>query len=416
MINEIIKPQWHGTREQYLTNPNIDKYTAYVTDIPQGTINNADMELATTTQSVFYENKCLYLCTDSGTYKQNTFYQFDKTNLVWNEIAITGGSSNTGIEWFKGEKHPTTYEDIVALGMKEQDLYLQDDGLIFQLSTLSEETIGWAELGNIKVLVAGNPEDVTPTEELKTIYINGTTYSIPSGSTDGAVLYNQVQTLTDEQKQTARENIGVTSGSTISDTIHITGENETEINIPFKVGKKYNIQGNILRNSGVNNCFHFYNSDGNSIAVKGVWQSYLASKSSNGSTSITSYFYYLSNDTTNNSMLLYDNNANNQTTFVNINIFIRELDGKYCLQYNSKTSAVTFPNNNAGMNQQHDVQGVFWCDTLPAKMAIVTATADVPYTYDLYIDEVSAKSGSSSETEITDLQLNSTINSVEVIG
>ncbi len=240
--------------------------------------------------------------------------------------------------------------------------------------------------------------------------------TVGSGSADGAVLYNQTQTLTDEQKQIARENIGVTSSSTVSETVHITGSSETEINIPFEIGKKYNIQGNILRNSGINNCFHFYDSDGNSVPITGVWQSYLAGKSSNGSSSITSYFYYLSNDTTNNSMLIYDNNVNNQTTFVNINFFIRELDGKYCLQYNSKTSGVTFPNNNAGINQEHNVQGVFWCDTLPTKLTIVTATANVPYTYDLYIDEISAKSGSSSETDITDLQLNSTINSVEVIG
>lgn len=75
------KGDWVGTKQQYISLSSIEankKY--YITDLETFVITNSAMASALTTYSSLYNVGDIFLCIDSGTYSQNTFYKFDLTS------------------------------------------------------------------------------------------------------------------------------------------------------------------------------------------------------------------------------------------------------------------------------------------------------------------------------------------------
>lgn len=79
------------TKAQYCALQNHDENKQYfITDLPNGSISNADMALALTTESILYRNGDIFTCLDDGEYKQGLQYVFteDNGNYSWELISI----------------------------------------------------------------------------------------------------------------------------------------------------------------------------------------------------------------------------------------------------------------------------------------------------------------------------------------
>jgi len=75
----LNKADWYGTKAQYLALSSIDSSKKYfIIDLPNYSISNADMELATTIESSLYKTGDVFICKDSGTYLQGHIYKFNK--------------------------------------------------------------------------------------------------------------------------------------------------------------------------------------------------------------------------------------------------------------------------------------------------------------------------------------------------
>lgn len=74
MIKENEMP-WYGTKLQYLAKfPKGTDRPTYVTDLETTSITSENMELALTTNAIFYKNGDTFICSDNGTYKQGHIY------------------------------------------------------------------------------------------------------------------------------------------------------------------------------------------------------------------------------------------------------------------------------------------------------------------------------------------------------
>ena len=79
------------TKAQYCALQNHDENKQYfITDLPNGSISNADMALALTTESILYRNGDIFTCLDDGEYKQGLQYVFTENNgnYSWELISI----------------------------------------------------------------------------------------------------------------------------------------------------------------------------------------------------------------------------------------------------------------------------------------------------------------------------------------
>lgn len=79
------------TKAQYCALASRDANKQYfITDLPSGSISNADMALALTTESVLYKDGDVFTCIDDGDYVKGLQYVFtnDNGNYSWELVSI----------------------------------------------------------------------------------------------------------------------------------------------------------------------------------------------------------------------------------------------------------------------------------------------------------------------------------------
>lgn len=95
----LLKRKVEGTLAQiveYQQTNGVDENIEYIiTDAPEFSITNEQMELALTSQKDFYEENAVYICIDNGVYKENTFYKYTLTE--WIEINMSSNPDNLTI-------------------------------------------------------------------------------------------------------------------------------------------------------------------------------------------------------------------------------------------------------------------------------------------------------------------------------
>lgn len=92
----INKTDWVGTKQQYSQLQSIEtnrKY--YIVDLEYFVITNAAMAEAISLYPTLYNTSDVFLCIDSGTYLQNTFYKFNVSS--WTEVGgvVSSSEKNT---------------------------------------------------------------------------------------------------------------------------------------------------------------------------------------------------------------------------------------------------------------------------------------------------------------------------------
>lgn len=104
------KGDWVGTKAQYVALNSIDTNKRYyITDLETFVITNSAMASALTTYSSLYNVGDVFLCIDSGTYSQNTFYKFNSSS--WVEVGQLVSSSEK-TTWNNKSNFSGSYNDL----------------------------------------------------------------------------------------------------------------------------------------------------------------------------------------------------------------------------------------------------------------------------------------------------------------